>query len=89
MNEPSKPKIEFPCDYPIKVMGEAHPEFQQHVLDVMTRHAGDFDPQRVVVRDSSKGRWQSITVFITATGEAQLQDIFADLKASPRVQMVL
>lgn len=89
MAEQKPPKIEFPCDYPIKVMGEAHPEFHQHVLAVMDRHAAGFDRSKVNVRDSRKGRWQSITVVIQATGEDQLMAIFADLKTSRRVQMVL
>lgn len=89
MADKNPPKIEFPCDYPIKVMGEAHPEFHQHVLAVMDRHAPGFDRAKITVRDSSKGRWQSITVIITATGEDQLTAIFSDLKASRRVQMVL
>ena len=89
MTEQEPPKIEFPCDYPIKVMGEAHPEFHQHVLMVMDKHAPGFDRTKITVRDSSKGRWQAITVVITATGEEQLTAIFNDLKTSSKVQMVL
>ena len=89
MTEQQAPQIEFPCDYPIKVMGEAHTELHQHVLQVMERHAPVFDQSKVTVRDSSKGKWQSITLVITATGKPQLEAIFADLKTSRRVKMVL
>lgn len=89
MSEQQAPQIEFPCDYPIKVMGEAHIELHQHVLQVMERHAPGFDQSKITVRDSSKGKWQSITLIITATGKPQLEAIFADLKTSRRVKMVL
>jgi len=89
MTETEPPKIEFPCDYPIKVLGEAHSSFNEHVLEVMDRHAPGFDRQKISVRDSSKGKWQAMTVVITATGKPQLDSIFAALKTSPRVKMVL
>ena len=89
MTEQQAPQIEFPCDYPIKVMGEAHTELHQHVLQVMERHAPGFDHSKITVRDSSKGKWQAITLVITATGKPQLEAIFADLKTSRRVKMVL
>jgi len=86
---PEAPKIEFPCAYPIKVLGYACEEFREHVLTVMARHASGFDSSAVVVRDSGKGRFQSVTVTITATGVPQLEAIFADLKLSKHVQLVL
>ena len=55
----------------------------------MDTHAPGFDRSKIAIRDSSKGKWQSITVVIKATGKPQLEEIFADLKISPRVKMVL
>ena len=89
MSDPEAPGLAFPCDYPIKVMGNACSEFHDHVLGVMSRHAPGYDRAAVTVRDSRNGRFQSITVTITATGEAQLKAIFEDLKTSGLVQMVL
>ena len=83
------PLIEFPCDYPIKVWVQRIQQLHQHVLQVMDTHAPGFDRSKIAIRDSSKGKWQSITVIITATGKPQLEEIFADLKTSPRVKMVL
>ncbi len=89
MTEPEAPRIEFPCDYPIKVMGETCEEFREHVLTVMERHAPGFDQAKVTIRDSRKATYQSVTVTITATGKDQLDAIFVDLKTSSRVRMVL
>jgi uncharacterized protein len=89
VSEQEPPQIEFPCDYPIKVLGAAHPQLHAHVLSVMESHAPGFDQANITIRDSSKGSWQSITVVITATGKPQLEAIFAELKTSSRVKMVL
>jgi putative lipoic acid-binding regulatory protein len=90
MSEPQPPKIEFPCEhYPIKVLGDAGSELHTLVIEVMSRHAPGFDQTRVTVAQSSKGRFQSITVWITATGETQLRAINSELRASKITKMVM
>ncbi|MEM8593205.1 MAG: DUF493 domain-containing protein [Pseudomonadota bacterium] len=81
--------IEFPCDYPIKVVGDAADDFEAVVLDVIKRHAPDLDTNTVTRRDSKKGNFQSVSVVIVATGKPQLDKMFADLKAVSFVRMVL
>lgn len=89
MSEDKKPEIEFPCKYPIKVLGDAHPDLNQHVVKVMNTHAPTVKESDLSSKNSSQGKWQSITVTIIATGKPQLDAIFADLKTSSRVKMVL
>ena len=83
------PKIEFPCEYPIKIMGRQTDTFRDVVLAVMRKHAGDIAEANIKERPSGKGTFVSITVTIIATGKDQLDAIFADLKATGQVQMVL
>lgn len=83
------PKIEFPCDYPIKVMGIASLAFQQEVLEVIHRHASPVPDNKVTERASAKGNYVSITVIIEATGEAQLNKIFRELMDQESVKIVL
>lgn len=87
--EQNNPKIEFPCDYPIKVMGEATAGFKQFVIDTISHHAPSLDAARVTTRDSRNSKYIAVNVMITATDEAQLKSIFQDLKDSGRVKMVL
>ncbi len=87
MSEQEPPRIEFPCDYPIRVMGDAAADFEDYVVGVMRRHAGDV--RQVSVRESRGGRYLSVTVTITATGVEQLQAIHVELRDSGRVHMVL
>jgi len=90
MAEQQPPKIEFPCeDYPIKILGDADLEMHNHVLDIMELHAPGFDQSRITISQSSKGRFQSLTVWITATGEQQLRAINDDLRSNKKVKMVI
>ena len=87
--ETGKPVLAFPCEYPIKVIGVAGQNLRQRVLDIMRGNAGDIDESQISERESSEGRFLSITVVITATGKSQLDTIFAELKATGIVKMVL
>ncbi len=90
MAEKEAPKIEFPCeDYPIKVLGDASDEMVSLVNEVMTREAPGYDASRNQVKGSRNGRFQSITVWVTATGEPQLKRIHESLSASPMIKMVM
>ena len=83
------PKIVFPCAYPIKVLGRAESAFQPAVMTVFNQHAAGFSEHDVVVKDSRKGTFQSITVTIEAQSEDQLRLIHQDLMDTGLVSMVL
>lgn len=83
------PLLEFPCLYPIKVIGNGDANLRERVVDIMRLHAGEFDEAAITERASSEGRFVSVTVTITATGKPQLDNIFTDLKATGIVKMVL
>jgi putative lipoic acid-binding regulatory protein len=87
--EHKMPRIEFPCAYPIKIMGVATEVFTAEVVSVCKRHAPEVCDEHVTVRLSNKGNYAAITVLIEATGTEQLQNLFADLKATDSVKMVL
>jgi putative lipoic acid-binding regulatory protein len=89
MTEQEPPKIEFPCEYPIKVLGRSSNAFRGIILDVFERHAPGFDQTSIQVRDSAKGTFTSLTITITATGTDQLQALHEDLMATGHVQMVI
>jgi len=83
------PKIEFPCDYPIKVMGLASSSFRAEILEVIHRHASPVPLEKVTERASAKGNYTSVTVVIEATGEEQLKLIFRELMDQESVKIVL
>lgn len=84
------PKIEFPCkDYPVKILGDAGDELFDFVCEITEVYAPGFDRSKVVIKSSSKGRFNSITVFITATGVDQLSAYHKALKENSAIKIVL
>ncbi|MFB9868197.1 HP0495 family protein [Vreelandella sulfidaeris] len=83
------PKITFPCDYSLKVVGDAADDFPACVCQVIVRHTPDFDATTMQVVDSRNGRFQSVRVMIRATGEEHIKEVFMALKATGRVHMVV
>lgn len=88
VSDSDAPRIEFPCRYPIKIIGEVSDSVTD-IINIVRRHAPEVTPDEVNTRHSSKGNFQSVRVTIIATGEAQLQALHQDLIALPGVRMVL
>jgi hypothetical protein len=83
------PKIEFPCDYRIRVLGVAGEDLVANVLEIVAIHAKPVPEHAVSVRDSRNGNYQSVVFSIWATGEPQLRALHADLVARSFVKLVL
>ena len=81
--------LHFPCHFPIKVFGCSEDYFLQHAYDLVSRHAPELTLDQCSVRKSSKGRYMSVTLNITAVSRPQLDSIYADLKADNRVLSML
>jgi hypothetical protein len=81
--------LEFPCDFPIKVMGKAHPEFQETIVAVIRGFDSAFDANSVETRPSSGGNYIGLTVTVRATSRAHLDDIYRALTGHAMVKVVL
>lgn len=81
--------IEFPCQFPIKAMGESHRRFPGLVLEIVKRHAPNVKKRDLTQRPSSKGKYLAITVTFEATSKSQLDAIYQDLYANKHVLMTL
>lgn len=81
--------LEFPCEFPIKAFGHAGPQLAPHVLEIIQRHAPDTGEDRLSLRSSKTGKYDAVTVTITAQSKAQLDAIYLDLTASSIVIMAL
>lgn len=86
---PPQSLLEFPTDFPIKIMGKAADGFAQAVLDVVLRHASDFDATSMEMRASSGGNYLAFTCTIRATSREQLDALYRDLSGHPMVKVVL
>jgi len=89
MAEPEVSPIQYPLEFPIKIMGRNQPGFTQKVLAIVQRHAPGFDPATVETRPSRKNAYLSLTCVITATSREQLDALYTELSGNPAVVMVL
>jgi putative lipoic acid-binding regulatory protein len=82
-------EIAYPVDFPIKVMGRREPGFARTVVDIVRKHAPDFDEATVEMRPSKKNTYLSVTCTIVATSREQLDALYQELNDNPAVVMVL
>jgi putative lipoic acid-binding regulatory protein len=81
--------LEFPCEFPLKVMGATQDGFAEEILRVVRSYAPDFDASRMEMRASSGGNYISLTCTITATSKEQLDNLYRALTSHPMVKVVL
>lgn len=81
--------LEFPCDFPLKIMGAAVDGFAQTIAEVVLQHAPGFDPASIEMRPSKAGNYLSLTCTIRATSQAQLDKLYRTLSSHPMVKVVL
>ena len=81
--------IEYPCEFPIKIMGHTRGGFAQAVLEVVRRHVPDFDGATMEMKTSKHGKYLSVTCVINATSREQLDALYQALCDHPMVVMVL
>jgi len=81
--------FDFPCRYPIKVMGLAEQDIRALVLGVLQVHGVPPHPDDVTHRVSGGGKYISITAVIRATSRPQLEAIYTDLRKDERIRFLL
>jgi uncharacterized protein len=81
--------IEYPCDFPIKVLGRTQAGFAQAVLGIVRSHAPDFDGATMEMKTSKHGKYLSVTCVVRATSRQQLDELYRALCDHPMVVMVL
>jgi putative lipoic acid-binding regulatory protein len=81
--------IEYPSEFPIKVMGVMQDNFAQTIVEVVVQHDATFHAGKMEMRPSSQGKYLSLTVTVTATSREQLDNLYRALSSHPMVKVVL
>lgn len=81
--------FEFPCDFPLKVMGRRTDDFRSLVLGIVQKHAGDIDASRIEERPSKDGNYLSLTCTLRAQSKDQLDALYRELTSCEKVLIVL
>lgn len=86
---PEQSLIEYPSQFPIKVMGRQHPELAQTLTEIVLIHDPDFDVATVEMRPSKGGNYIGLTFTVTATSREQLDALYKALHGHPLVSVIL
>ena len=86
---PAPSLIEYPCAFPIKVMGVNGDGFTQAIVDVARQFDPAFDAASVESRPSKAGNYLGLTLTVTATSREQLDELYRTLSTHPMVKVVL
>jgi uncharacterized protein len=81
--------IEFPCDFPIKVMGETHADFTSEIIKTIQGVLPNFDASSIEMRGSSSGKYISLTCTVYVISKPQLDDVYRSLTSHPMVKVTL
>lgn len=86
---PSESLIEYPSDFPIKVMGPTHIDFAPTIITVVQKHDQDFHEGKMEVRPSAKGNYTGLTCTVRAISREQLDALYTELSDHPMVKIVM
>lgn len=81
--------IEFPCDFPVKMMGRDTPEFHATARALVEKHTGPLDADAIQTAVSRNGNFVSVTVTVSAQSQQQLDDIYREITSHEDVLMAL
>jgi putative lipoic acid-binding regulatory protein len=85
----SESLIEYPSQFPIKVMGPNVDGYVHAVTAIARQFDPGFDASTIELRDSKGGKYLGVTITVTATSRAQLDELYRTLSTHPMVKVVL
>ena len=81
--------FEFPCQFPIKIMGNKSADLKKMVLDALTSVGVDASTAEIKTRESSAGTYLSVTALFKAESKEQLDQLYQLLSNNSDIKMVL
>ncbi|MBT8141584.1 MAG: DUF493 domain-containing protein [Gammaproteobacteria bacterium] len=82
--------LQFPCEFPIKVMGKNHATFASDMCELIQTFVDqELDTSNISSRPSRSGKYSALTITITAKSKNQLDKIYQALYAHEDVHMTL
>lgn len=87
--DPKESLIEYPSEFPIKVMGATHADFAPTIVALVSQLDPTFHEGKLETRPSAKGNYTGLTVTVTATSREMLDEVYRTLSTHPMVKMVL
>jgi len=87
--KPEDSLIEYPCHFPIKVMGKSTPEFKPKVLEIGLKHDSSLNAEQISERASKNNKYISLTLNVWAVDRKQLDALYEELTSCEMILWVL
>lgn len=81
--------INYPCDFPIKIMGKVEKNFTKTIMMIVKQHFPDYDVRSLETRVSKKNSYLSLTCTVYVASQPQLDALYKELCDHPMVLMVI
>ncbi len=81
--------IEFPCHFPIKVMGKNTPQFLNEIREITLRHFPAIEEEKITHKPSRENNFLAITITVFAENQEMLDDFYREITKHPDIKMVL
>lgn len=81
--------MEFPCNFPIKIIGTHSETFKAAIAEITSRHFVSFNPETIVFNQSANGNYLAMTVTVMAENQEMLDAFYMEVTKHPEIKMVL
>jgi putative lipoic acid-binding regulatory protein len=81
--------MEFPCEFPIKIIGNNTEAMKTAITEITCRHFVTFVPETIEFKNSAKGNYLAITVTVLAENQEMLDAFYREVTQHPEIKMVL
>ena len=89
-NQQEKPEgLVFPCEYPVKAMGENSQKFLQEMLFIAQKHCPETTEIHVRTNTSKTGKYQSVTITVQVESRDHLESLYFEIKSHKDVKWTL
>ena len=84
-----KTYMTFPCDFPLKIIGKNHDQFQPEIIAIVQKHFSTLQDEHILVKPSQHGNYLALSIVITVHDQASLDALYQELTQHPDIKMVL
>lgn len=81
--------IDFPCSFPIKIIGINSGEFIDEIVKVTKKHFPDFNRENLSEKVSQNASYLAVTVTVIADNQSMLDAYYQDIVKITGIKMVL
>ena len=83
------PELNFPCEYPVKVIGRDEDNFLAFVIELVSRHVPDLALENFTTKTSSGGKYLSVSVTFIAQSRAQVDALYQEFGNHTRIKVAM